>query len=148
MSVARNDKGFSLLEVVIATGIIGLMCAGVLTAIYRTDLNNRYLFGHTVAARAAHQTMEILLSQDIDTMVLQHGNSFAVFVPKTGQDTGTVTIDSAAVINGEIASGDYARVLGTIFITPLDWTGPGKAYSIRVEIPDFGVVLIATRARA
>jgi len=118
------SKGFSLLEVLVAAGILGIMCAGVLAVIVQIDQSNRYLQNRTIAFRAAHQTMEVLLSDDMDLMLLQNGNTFAVNNPTGHPETGTITI------------------------TDLNWIGPDKAYQIRLEVPNLGVVLTGARARS
>jgi hypothetical protein len=89
----------------------------------KVDNANRYLHNRAIAYRAAHQTMEVLLSEDMDVMLLQNGNTFAVSNPSIGPETGTITI------------------------TDLNWVSPDKAYEIRVEVPNLGVVLTGVRAR-
>ncbi len=121
----RSPQGFSLLEVLIATGILAIMCAGVLTVKYKIEQANREMYDRTVAFRAAHQAMEVLLAEDMDLMLLQNGNTFGV--------TNMNRRNGAS---------------GKITITDLNWTGPDKAYEIRIEVPELGVVLTGVRARS
>ena len=123
----KGSKGFSLLEVMIATTIAGLMCVGVLGLMVNVDMNNRFLYNRTIAYRASHQAMEILLAEDIDSMILQDGNTFAVTETTSGSEVGTITI------------------------TDLNWgtlaDPTDKAYLVRLSVPRYSVVLTAVRTR-
>jgi len=129
MKLAATDKGragrkgFSLLEVMVAAAIAGILCAGVVTVMYRTEHTGRYLYDCTVATRAAHQTMEILLADDMDSMILQNGNTFTVSNLTCGSTGGTITI------------------------TDLGWMGSDQAYQLRVRVDRFGVDLSSVRTR-
>ncbi len=123
----RDSKGFSLLEVMFAVAIAGMMCVGVLALMTKIDNSNRWLYERTIAYRAGHQAMEVLLAEDIDSMILQDGNTFAVL---------QTTSDAAQ---------------GTITITDLKWGAAGdvgdKAYLVRLEVAEYNVVLTAVRTR-
>lgn len=123
----RNRKGFSLLEVMFAVAIAGMMCVGVLALITKIDTSNRWLYERTIAYRASHQAMEVLLAEDLDSMLLQDGNTFAVL---------QTTSDAAQ---------------GTITITDLNWGGAGdtgdKAYLVRLQVAEYSVILTAVRTR-
>jgi prepilin-type N-terminal cleavage/methylation domain-containing protein len=122
-----GSKGMSLLEVMIATAIVGIMCAGTLEVMVRIDQNNRFMYNRTIAYRATHQAMEVLLAEDLDSMILQNGNTFVVTETTSGPAAGTITI------------------------TDTNWGAAGaadKAYRVRLEVPEYGVVLEALRARA
>ena len=125
-----------------------MLCVGVLGVMLRVDQANRLLYGRTVAYRAAHQTLEILLAEDMDLMLLQDGNRFAILVDRWGNETGDVTFGTAEEIEAAQAAGDYTKVLGTITMTDLNWIGVDNAYEIRVEVLDLGIVLSGVRARA
>jgi prepilin-type N-terminal cleavage/methylation domain-containing protein len=122
----KSQRGFSLLEVMFATAICSIMCVGTLVVMVQIDNNNRFMFNRTVAYRATHQAMEILLAEDLDSMLLQDGNNFVVTETTSGPCTGSITITDAL------------------------W-GPGgaadKAYLVRLEVPRYGVVITALRAR-
>ncbi len=123
----RERKGFSLLEVMFAVAICGMMCAGALSLMIKIDTSNRWMYERTIAYRAAHQAMEVLLAEDIDSMLLQDGNTFAV--TQTTSDVAT----------------------GTITITDLNWGAAGdtadKAYLVRMEVREYSVILTAVRTR-
>jgi prepilin-type N-terminal cleavage/methylation domain-containing protein len=144
-----QPKGFTLIEVVIAVGIVGILCAGVVTVIYQTDHTNRHLYDYTIAVRAAHQAMEVLESDDLDSIRLQNGANFAVLVNKSVTGTGAVTMDgmNGANVNQLIAQGKYALVKGSVTVTDLGWTGADKAYQVTVKIPALGVTLSTVRTR-
>jgi prepilin-type N-terminal cleavage/methylation domain-containing protein len=122
MSVDER-KGFSLLEVMIATAIVGIMCVGTLQLMIQIDHNNRRMYDRTICYRAAHQVMEVLRAEDTDSMVLQDGNSFVVTECIFGPQNGTITV------------------------IDLGWNGADKAYEIRLEVPNYGVILTAVRTR-
>jgi prepilin-type N-terminal cleavage/methylation domain-containing protein len=145
----RRSGGFTLIEVIIAVGIIGIMCAGVVTTIYQTDRTNRRLYEYTIAVRAAHQAMEILQADDLDTLCTQNGAKFAVLVAASVTETGAVTMDNVndADVDALIASGRYALVEGTVSVTDLGWKGANNAYQVTVTIPDLGVTLSTVRSR-
>jgi prepilin-type N-terminal cleavage/methylation domain-containing protein len=145
----RTSKGFTLIEVIIATGIIGIICAGVVTVIYQTDRTNRFLFQYTVATRAAHQAMEVLQSEDLDTLLAQNGAKFAVLVNNTVEDTGAVTMDGVndADVDALIAGGRFALYQGTVSVADLGWKGADKAYQVTVTVPALGVTLSTVRSR-
>jgi hypothetical protein len=88
---------------------------------------NRYLHDRTVAYRATHQAMEVLLAEDLDSMLLQDGNTFAVLGTSGGSQVGSITV------------------------TDLNWGLAGdpadKAYMVRLEVPTLNVVLTAVRTR-
>jgi prepilin-type N-terminal cleavage/methylation domain-containing protein len=123
-----GEKGFSLIEVMIACAIAAVVCAAVITVELQTDSANRYLHNRTIAYRAAHQIMEIMLSDDMDLMLLQNGNTFVVNEMQGGPTTGTITM------------------------TDLGWNGSDRAWKIVLTIPLPGtrgesISLEAVRAR-
>jgi prepilin-type N-terminal cleavage/methylation domain-containing protein len=126
----RVERGFTLIEVMVACAIASILCASVITVELQMDNSNRYLFNRTTGSRAAHQMMEILLSDDMDSMLLQNGNTFAV----TGMIGGAMT--------------------GTITMTDLGWTGQSDmAWKVKLVVPLPGnqnetFVLEAVRTRA
>ncbi|HOX05725.1 MAG TPA: type II secretion system protein [Planctomycetota bacterium] len=146
---SKPPKGLTLIEVMIATAIVGIMCTSVLTVMYKTEQTNRFCFQYTTAVRAAHQAMEILQSEDLDTLRAQDGLTFAVLVADSVEETGGVTMDglSGADLDALIAGGRYALVQGTVSVTDLGWGGADKAYQITVAVPTLGVTLTAVRAR-
>jgi prepilin-type N-terminal cleavage/methylation domain-containing protein len=107
----HREGGFTLIEVMIAVAVAGILCASVITVQIKIDDSNRYLFDRTTASRAAHQMMEILVADDIDSMLLQNGNTFAVTGMKGGAQTGTISISD------------------------LGWVGAGMSYRIRLTVP-------------
>ena len=121
----RREGGFSLLEVMAACAILAILCVGALGAVMKVDQDNRYLYNCTIAHRAAHQMMEILLSMDLDDVVNnQNGQTFTVAVPAGPPATGTITV------------------------TDLNYGGvAGRAYEYRVSIPEYSVSLVTIRAR-
>jgi prepilin-type N-terminal cleavage/methylation domain-containing protein len=118
-----NEKGFSLLEVMIATAICSIMCVGTLALMVQIDETNRRMYDRTICFRAAHQAMEILRAEDVDSMLLQDGNTFVATECVYGPQTGKISIQD------------------------LGWNGPDNAYLIRVDIPSYGVTLTAVRTR-
>lgn len=118
-------QGFTLLEIMAACAILAIVCVGVLGAVLKVDQDNRYIYNCTIANRAAHQMMEILLSMDLDDVVAnQNGQTFTVSVPNGPPATGHITI------------------------TDLHWSGLlGRAYEYRVTVPDYSVTLTTIRAR-
>jgi len=123
----RGEKGFSLLEVMFASAIVGVMCVAVLGLMLQIDASNRFIYDRTICYRAAHQAMEILMAEDLDSMLLQDGNSFVVTECRAGPQQGTITV------------------------TDLNWGPAGdvadKAYSVQLDVPSFGVMLTAVRTR-
>ena len=122
----QGARGMSLLEVMIATAITGIMCVGTLALQVQIDSNNRYMYNRTIAYRATHQAMEILLAEDLDSMIVQNGNSFVVTETSSGPAAGTITITDTFWGLGGAAD---------------------KAYRVRLEVPEYGVVLEALRTR-
>lgn len=107
---SQGEKGFSLLEVMVACAIAAILCAAVLAVQLNADNSNRYLYNRTIAYRAAHQVMEILLADDMDLMLLQDGNTFVVNEMLGGPQNGTITM------------------------TDLGWNGADKAWRVRLTI--------------
>lgn len=127
MRRAEGSGGFTLIEVMISAAVIAVMCAALLGSLMHVDINNRRFHDENVAYRACHQWIEQLMSEDLDSMLLQDGSTFIVNGMSAGAQTGTVTI------------------------TDLMW-GPGggtadKAYEIRVQVPAANVTLVAVRTR-
>ena len=127
MKKEQDTGGFTLIEVMIAMAIIGIMCTALLGSLMNIDMNNRRFHDENVAYRACHQWIETLMSQDMDTMLLQHGSTFTVNGLSSGPQTGTVTL------------------------TDLMWGPVGaradKAYEIRIQIPAVNITLTAIRTR-
>jgi len=121
--MGTGNRGFSLLEVMIATAIAGIMCVGTLTLMVQVDNNNRRIYDRTISYRATHQAMEVLLAEDLDSMLLQDGNSFVV--------TECV----------------YGPQMGNISITDLGWGGANQAFLVQLTVPSYGVTLSAVRTR-
>jgi hypothetical protein len=110
----------------IATAICSIMCVGTLSLMVQIDNRNRTIYDRTIAFRACHQAMEILLAEDVDSMVLQDGNSFVVTECSRGPQLGNITISDKA----------------------LDWAmAADQAYEIRLDVPSLGVTLQAIRTR-
>ena len=118
------SKGMTLLEVMIASALMVIMCVTVISYMLKVDHDNRYLHNRTIAYRAAHEMMEILLADEMDSMLLQSGVPFAV----TQLTTGTTT--------------------GNIAMTDLNWNAVDQAYLITITIPAYDVVLCTVRTRS
>ena len=84
----QRQAGFSLLEVMVAVSITSVTLVGLAVAIANTVQSNDYREDQTVCFKAAHETMEMLLSLDMDTMLLQNGNTFAIGSPDAPLRTG------------------------------------------------------------
>ncbi|MCX7806543.1 MAG: type II secretion system GspH family protein [Planctomycetota bacterium] len=124
LGAGREHRGFTFLEIVVACAIMAIVCVGVLGAVLKVDQDNRYIYNCTIAHRAAHQMMEILLSMDLDDVIAnQNGQTFTVNVPSGPPATGRITI------------------------TDINWGGIGRAYEYRVTVPDYSVSLSTVRAR-
>jgi prepilin-type N-terminal cleavage/methylation domain-containing protein len=121
-----SQKGFSLLEVMIATAICGLMSAMTLTLMVQIDNHNRSIHDRAIAYRASHQAMEVLLAEDVDSMILQDGNSYVVTECLKGPQLGNITVTDMAVGWG---------------------IAPNQAYEITLDMPQMGVTLRAIRTR-
>lgn len=107
-----GSRGFSLIEMMIAMAVLALICSGILVAVAQTERNNRLLHDEDVAFRAAHQMLEIQISQDYDSMLLNNGLEFDVV------GVGGKTIK------------------GKVTMNDLNWNGlANMAYEVVVEIP-------------
>jgi prepilin-type N-terminal cleavage/methylation domain-containing protein len=122
-----SEAGYTLIEVMVAAAIIGVMCTSMLSVMLKIDTDNRAFHDENIAYRACHQMIEVLMADDLDSMLLQKGNTFQV----DGLSAGTQT--------------------GTIDIIDLNWGPAGdtadKAYQIRLDVPAAGVTLSAIRSR-
>lgn len=122
-----SEAGYTLIEVMVAAAIIGVMCTTMLGVMVKIDTDNRAFHDENIAYRACHQTIEVLMAEDLDSMLLQDNNTFQV----DGLSAGTQT--------------------GTIDIIDLNWGPAGdaadKAYQIRLDVPAAGVTLSAIRSR-
>ncbi len=119
---------FTLLEVMVAVAICAILLLGLGASMTGASQANMYREDRVIAFKAAHQQMELMLSLDLDTMLLQNGNTFTV--GSTENPTNT------------------AGAVGTITITDLNWDGlPGKAYKVELAVDEFNVKLTTVRTR-
>jgi len=111
--VRQNQRGFTLLEVLVATAIMGIAVAGVLSGLAATTRNAARLTDYDRATLLARSKMdELLADQHIPRKVFVEGN-----------------FDAA--MSGGVPTGWRARVM------PFEWApgaGPGMWVLDRIEL--------------
>lgn len=126
----RSNAGFSLLEVMVALAILAVLVAGLGQTVFMSMETGKVVEDTVIAHKAAHQVMENLMGLDLDTMLLQNGNTFQVGsdenMTTSKASTGTITITDVGTTWGEAAS---------------------QAYQVQVQVPEFMVDLSTIRVR-
>jgi len=79
----KADAGFSLIEVVISTALVGLILVGAMRCFGHTLRSRTQIADDTRAQQLAHQ----LMTEIINTAYLDEGTSI-LFGPELGEDTG------------------------------------------------------------
>ena len=123
-----GERGHTLVEVMVASVICVILLIGLGEAMTGALQLNLLREDQVIAFKASHQTLENLMALDMDTMLLQHGNTFTVGSSENPLSTTAAT--------------------GTITITDLNWEGiADKAYLVKVAVPELATELSTVRTR-
>jgi len=128
-----NAQGFTLVEVILATVVIGAAFMGMVYVLASTTMGNRTIDCTSTATLLARETMEQMTAKDFGSAALaigttgptSYGGNFARYSYQV--DVGYVAAaDLNTVVGGAT---DYKRIVVTV--TRTGWTGAIRLTSIK-----------------
>jgi prepilin-type N-terminal cleavage/methylation domain-containing protein len=137
---ATSQRGFSLVEVMMALLVMGIGLVGGIMVIAVSTVNNGNSKLHTAAATLARSTMEKILAipqglpgNTQTSMTDCAGNNFVVETAPTAPQSGTPLIQSGA-FNGSVDFSAAPVPNYSMQYVACSNTGPGMVYDIRWSV--------------
>jgi prepilin-type N-terminal cleavage/methylation domain-containing protein len=117
-----KEKGYTLLEVVIAAGILAISLAGITAVFLSSMYADEYSQKLTIAYKAAQEVMEQLLAMQWEELALQDGVEFEVL----GLGIPDPKIGLISITDLSEEGGRLYEITVSIDHEPSDGTGPIK----------------------
>jgi prepilin-type N-terminal cleavage/methylation domain-containing protein len=132
MRRATRQKGFSLIETILATSIIAAAFMSMVYVLANTTLGDRSLGNINVAVLLARETMEQTTAKDFASVVAvaqtAYGGNFSQY--RYQIDVGYV--DAGDLNTNVVGPTEYKRVVVTV--TRTGWNGQIKLYNLKTDV--------------
>ena len=139
-SISRKIRGFTLVELLLATAILAIVLTGLLQVFIRSSMLTEITRNKTAAMNEALGKMEEIRGYDFDSVLADYDGSVFALTQLTGWGFIEVTSVQTGLLEVEIAVGwedKFGRIIGedanldgTFDVSTEDADGDGKMSSI------------------